>query len=114
MGVLVLVRELQPEDPQRQNVTFSVSPPGIGGHRSDALPPLISRKNLPDGSIAEEVYAPVYFGGGSDSQRAQKITVAPGSGNRIELSFAGARTVSFHVRGRAVNGTTMCVSSVSW
>ena len=95
-----------PEDPLRQNVSFSVSPPGIGGHRSDAMPPVISRKNLPDGSFAEEVYAPVYFGGGTDSQRAQKITVAPGSSNSVELSFAGARTGSFHVRGRAVNGTT--------
>jgi 5-hydroxyisourate hydrolase-like protein (transthyretin family) len=95
-----------PEDPQRQNVTFSVSPPGIGGHRSDAMPPVISRKNLPDGSFTEEVYAPVYFGGGPDPQRAQKITVAPGSSNSVELSFAGARTGSFHVRGRAVNGTT--------
>ena len=95
-----------PEDPQRQNVTFSVSPPGIGGHRSDAMPPVISRKNLPDGSFTEEVYAPVYFGGGPDPQRAQKITVAPGSSNSIELSFAGARTGSFHIRGRALNGTT--------
>jgi len=95
-----------PEDPQRQNVTFSVSPPGIGGHRSDAMPPLISRKNLPDGSYTEEVYAPVYFGGGPDPQRAQKISVAPGSSNSVELSFAGARTGSFHVRGRALNGTT--------
>jgi 5-hydroxyisourate hydrolase-like protein (transthyretin family) len=95
-----------PEDPLRQNVTFSVSPPGIGGHRSDAMPTVISRKNLPDGSLSEEVYAPVYFGGGPDPQRAQKITVAPGSSNSIELSFAGARTGSFHVRGRAVNGTT--------
>jgi len=95
-----------PEDPQRQNVTFSVSPPGIGGHRSDAMPPVISRKNLPDGSFTEEVYAPVYFGGGPDPQRAQKISVAPGSSNSVELSFAGARTGSFHVRGRALNGTT--------
>jgi 5-hydroxyisourate hydrolase-like protein (transthyretin family) len=95
-----------PEDPQRQNVTFSVSPPGIGGHRSDAMPPVISRKNLPDGTFSEEVYAPVYFGGGPDPQRAQKITVAPGSSNSVELSFAGARTGSFHVRGRAINGTT--------
>ncbi len=95
-----------PEDPLRQNVTFSVSPPGIGGHRSDAMPPVISRKNLPDGSVTEEVYAPVYFGGGPDPQRAQKIAVAPGSSNTVELSFAGARTGSFHIRGLAVNGTT--------
>jgi hypothetical protein len=95
-----------PEDPQRQNVTFSVSPPGIGGHRSDAMPPVIRRKNLPDGSFTEEVYAPVYFGGGPDPQRAQKISVTPGSSNSVELSFAGARTGSFHVRGRALNGTT--------
>ena len=95
-----------PEDPLRQNVSFSVSPPGIGGHRSDAMPPVISRKNLPDGSFTEEVYAPVYYGGGPDAQRAQKITVAPGSSSSVELSFAGARTGSFHVRGRAVNGVT--------
>jgi len=95
-----------PEDPLRQNVMFSVSPPGIGGHRSDAMPPVISRKYLADGSLVEEVYAPVYFGGGTDPLRAQKINVAPGTSQSVELSFAGARTRSFHIRGRAINGAT--------
>lgn len=95
-----------PEDPMRQNVMFSVAPPGIGGHRSDAMPPVVTRKNLPDGSFTEEVYLPVYYGGGTDPQRAQKIDVRPGSSNAIELSFVGARTRSFHIRGRAVNGVT--------
>ena len=90
-----------PEDPLRQNVMFSVSPPGIGGHRSDAMPPVVTRTNLPDGSFTEEVYRPIYYGGGTDPQRAQKIDVRPGSSNSIELSFAGARTQSFHIRGRA-------------
>jgi len=92
-----------PEDPQRQNVMFSVSPPGIGGHRSDAMPPVVSRRNLNDGTIIEEVYAPVYFGGGPDPQRAQKVVVGPGTSNTVELSFSGARTRSFHVRGRVLN-----------
>jgi len=93
-----------PEDPLRQNVMYSVSPPGIGGHRSDAMPPVVTRTNLADGSFTEEVYRPIYYGGGSDAQRAQKIDVRPGSSNAIELSFAGARTQSFHIRGRLVNG----------
>jgi hypothetical protein len=95
-----------PEDPSRQNVMFSVSPPGIGGHRSDAVPPVVTRKNLPDGSFTEEVYKAIYYGGGTDPQRAQKIEVRPGSSNNIELSFAGARTQSFHIRGRVLNGVT--------
>lgn len=95
-----------PEDPSRQNVMFSVSPPGIGGHRSDAMPPVVSKKNLPDGSFTEEVYVPVYYGGGSDPKRAQKIDVAPGSAMTVDLSFAGARVQAFHIRGRAVNGAT--------
>jgi protocatechuate 3,4-dioxygenase beta subunit len=95
-----------PEDPSRQNVMFSVSPPGIGGHRSDAMPPVVTRKNLPDGSFTEEVYRPIYYGGGTDPQRAQKIDVRPGSANSIELSFAGAHTQAFHIRGRAMNGVT--------
>jgi hypothetical protein len=95
-----------PEDPSRRTVMFSVAPPGMGGHRSDAMPPVVSRRNLPDGSFTEEVYRPVYYGGGSDPQRAQKIDVRPGSSNVIELSFAGARTPSFHIRGRVVNGVT--------
>jgi hypothetical protein len=66
-----------PEDPLRQSVVFSISPPGLGGHRSDAMPPVVSRRNLDDGTFIEEVYAPVYFGGGTDPQRAQKIDVAP-------------------------------------
>jgi 5-hydroxyisourate hydrolase-like protein (transthyretin family) len=95
-----------PEDPARQNVMFSVSPPGIGGHRSDAMPPVVIRKNLPDGSFTEEVYQPIYYGGGTDPQRALKIDVRPGSNSAIELSFAGARTQSFRIRGRALNGVT--------
>jgi hypothetical protein len=95
-----------PEDPLRQNVTFSVAPPGIGGHRSDAMPPVVMRQNLSDGSFTEEVYKPVYYGGGTDPQRAQKVEVAPGSGASVELSFAGARTQSFHIRGRVMNGVT--------
>jgi hypothetical protein len=95
-----------PEDPSRQNVMFSVAPPGIGGHRSDAMPPVVARKNLPDGSFTEEVYKAIYYGGGTDPQRAQKIEVRPGSSNSVELSFAGARTQSFRIRGRAVNGVT--------
>src|SRR5688572_1344548 len=95
-----------PEDPSRQNVMFSVSPPGIGGHRSDAMPPVVTRKNLPAGSFTEEVYRAVYYGGGTDPQRAQRIEVRPGSSNSIELSFAGARTQSFRIRGRVLNGVT--------
>ena len=95
-----------PEDPLRQNVMFNVSPPGIGGHRTDAMPPVVSRKNLADGTFTEEVIAPVYYGGGTDPQRAQKIDVGPGSSLAVELSFAGARTRSFHIRGRVVNGVT--------
>jgi hypothetical protein len=95
-----------PEDPMRQNVMFSVAPPGIGGHRADALPPVVTRRNLPDGGFTEDVYRPVYYGGGMDPQRAQKIDVRPGTNNAIELSFAGAQTRSFHIRGRALNGVT--------
>jgi hypothetical protein len=94
------------EDPSRQNVMFSVSPPGIGGRRADALPPVMTRRNLPDGSFTEEVYRAIYFGGGTDPQRAQKIEVRPGTSNAIELSFAGAKTQSFRIRGRALNGVT--------
>jgi hypothetical protein len=95
-----------PEDPSRRTLTYTVAPPGMGGHRSDAMSPVVVRRNLPDGSFTEEVYRPVYYGGGSDPQRAQKLVVRPGSSNVIEISFAGARTASFHVRGRVMNGVT--------
>ena len=95
-----------PEDPLRQNVIFSVSPPGVGGHRSDAMPPVVTRRNLADGGFTEEVYRAVYYGGGPDAQRAQKIDVRPGANSSIELSFAGAQTRAFHIRGRALNGVT--------
>lgn len=94
------------EDAMRQNVMFSVSPPGIGGHRSDSLPPVVTRKNLADGGFTEDVYRPIYYGGGPDPQRASKIDVRPGSSNVIELSFAGARVRSFHIGGRVMNGVT--------
>ena len=95
-----------PEDPLRPNVTFSVSPPGIGGHRSDAMPPLVTRRNLPEGGFTEEAYKAVYYGGGPDPQRAQKIDIRPGTNSSIELSFSGALARSFHIRGRALNGVT--------
>jgi hypothetical protein len=93
-----------PEDPMRQNVVFSVAPPGVGGHRSDAMPPVVTRRNLPDGGFTEDVYKAVYYGGGTNPQRAQKIDVRPGSNATIELSFAGAQSRSFHIRGRILNG----------
>ena len=97
-----------PEDPQRQNVSFSVVTARVSADIvPDAMPPVISRKNLPDGSFTEDVYAPVYFGGGPDPRRAQKITVAPGSRNTAELSFAGALDrIVLRPRGYAVNGVT--------
>ncbi len=94
------------EDPLRQQVMFSVAPPGIGGHRSDALPPVVTRKNLPDGGVVEEVYKPIYYGGGTEPQRAQKIDARPGSSTVIELSFAGAKSPAFHIRGTVMNGVT--------
>ena len=94
------------EDALRQNVTFSVSPPGVGGHRSDAMPPVVMRTNLADGGFTEDVYKAVYYGGGPDPQRAQKIDVRPGTNSSVELSFAGAQSRSFHIRGRALNGVT--------
>jgi protocatechuate 3,4-dioxygenase beta subunit len=95
-----------PEDALRQNVVFSVSPPGVGGHRSDAMPPVVTRRNLPEGGFTEDVYKAVYYGGGPDPQRAQKVDVRPGTNSSVELSFAGAQSRSFHIRGRALNGVT--------
>jgi hypothetical protein len=95
-----------PEDPLRQNLTFSVSPPGMGGHRADAMPPVVTRKNLADGSFREEVYRPIYYGSGPDAERARRIDVRPGSTTSIELSFAGAQSPAFRIRGKAVNGVT--------
>lgn len=94
------------ENPLRQQLMYSVSPPGNGGHRSDAISPVVNRKILESGEVVEDVYAPVYYGGGADPRRAQPIDVRAGSTTVIDLSFAGARIPSFHIRGRAINGVT--------
>jgi len=93
-----------PEEPTRQQVVFSVAPPGLGGHRTDAMAPIVTKKISENGEIIEETYMPVYFGGGTDPLRAQPIDVRPGFSTNIELSFSAANMRTYHIRGRLQNG----------
>ncbi|HEX4998334.1 MAG TPA: carboxypeptidase-like regulatory domain-containing protein [Terriglobia bacterium] len=90
-----------PEDTDRQRAAYSVAPPGAGGYRADALPPVIRRRNTRDGETIEETYLPVYFGGGVDASRAQPIDIRPAESiNAIQLTFNGARKRAWHIRGK--------------
>jgi len=93
-----------PEEPTRQQVVFSVAPPGMGGHRSDAMPPVINKRSLETGEVIDEVYMPVYYGGGSDPLRAQAIDVRPGTSVSVELAFSSAKVRAYHVRGKVQSG----------
>src|SRR5262245_45630376 len=89
-----------PEDTQRQRVMFSVAPPGSGGHRSDALSPVVTTRITQTGELVEEAYQTIYYPGSTDPNRALPVDVRPGqTTDGISLNFAGAKVRAWHIRG---------------
>ena len=96
------------EDPRRrQNVMAPTAPPGRTLARFRATSPVVARQILPDGTLLEEAYGVVYFGGTMDPVAATAVEVRPGE------TFAGAdipmgagRMRTGHIRGTVIDGET--------
>jgi len=96
-----------PDDILRQNVAFSIPPPGEGGHREDQLSPNVMRRIAQSGEVIEETYLPMYYGDVTEAQRSTPIDLRPGTSvTGMNISLRNARVRSWHIRGTAVNGAT--------
>jgi protocatechuate 3,4-dioxygenase beta subunit len=96
-----------PDDILRQNVAFSIPPPGEGGHREDQLSPIIMHRIAQTGEVIEETYVPMYYGDVTEAQRSTPIDVLPGTSvTGMNISLRNARVRSWHIRGTATNGAT--------
>ena len=96
------------EDPQRRTIDMApTGPPGRTTARHRATSPVITRQVLPDGSVNEEAYGVVYYGGVLDVRNATPVEVRSGE------TFAGAdipmgagKMRASHIRGVVINGET--------
>jgi 5-hydroxyisourate hydrolase-like protein (transthyretin family) len=96
-----------PDDILRQNVAFSIPPPGEGGHREDQLSPIVMRRIAQTGEVIEETYVPMYYGDVIEAQRSTPIDLLPGTSvTGMNISLRNARIRSWHIRGTAINGAT--------
>jgi len=96
------------EDPQRRTIEMApTGPPGRTLARHRATSPVITRQVLPDGTVTEEAYGVVYFGGSLDLRNALPVDVRSGetfAGADIPMGAGKMRTQ--HIRGIVLNGET--------
>jgi hypothetical protein len=96
------------EDPQRRTIDMApTAPPGRTLFRHRATSPVVSKQVLADGSVEEEAYGVVYFGGTTDLRNASTVEVRSGE------TFAGAdipmgvgKMKTHHIRGSVILGDT--------
>jgi hypothetical protein len=96
------------EDERRRQTPMAPSaPPGRTLARSRATSPVVLRQVLADGSVVEEAYGVVYFGGTTDPVGAAEVEIRPGQtygGADIPMGAGKVRTG--HIRGVVINGET--------
>jgi beta-lactamase regulating signal transducer with metallopeptidase domain len=90
----------RPEDARRQTLQLFVTPPGAHeGWETYPQAPL-SFRTLDNGSVVEETFEVVYYGGDRDVNKARTVDLRPGDNlNGIDLSLAGSRVRTRHVAG---------------
>jgi beta-lactamase regulating signal transducer with metallopeptidase domain len=87
------------------NVVNIASPMGNYRAYEGASNPPVTRRIAENGQFIEETYRLVYYGGGTDAQRARPIEVAPGSHvNAIDVSIAPGTLRARTIRGVVING----------
>jgi hypothetical protein len=96
------------EDPRRrQTVMAPTAPPGRTLARSRATSPVVARQILPDGTLLEEAYGVVYFGGTMDPVNAVAIEVRPGETYAgADIPMGAGRMQTGHIRGTVIDGET--------
>jgi hypothetical protein len=64
-------------------------------------------REMEDGTVLEETYAYVYYGGGTDPQRALPVDVRPGTNTAgVDIALGAGKLRSWRVRGTVINGAT--------
>jgi hypothetical protein len=95
------------EDPQRRTIEMApTSPPGRTLERHRATSPVITRQVMPDGSVIEEAYGVVYFGGTTDPGAATQVEVRAGETfPGADISMGVGKKATHHIRGVVVRET---------
>jgi hypothetical protein len=95
------------EDPQRRTIEMApTSPPGRTLERHRATSPVITRQVMPDGSVIEEAYGVVYFGGTTDPRAATLVEVRSGETfPGADISMGVGKKTTHHIRGVVVRET---------
>ena len=95
----------QPVDPRMRSLTALIFPPGLSDpSRESNLSATIRRRMTTSRELIEEVFAPVFYGGGTDIARARNVDLAPGNNlNAIDLQLAGGWQPARRVRGVIVD-----------
>jgi len=83
------------------------APPGRTLARFRATSPVVARQILPDGTLLEEAYGVVYFGGTMDPVAAAAIEVRPGETYAgADIPMGAGRMKTGHIRGTVIDGET--------
>jgi hypothetical protein len=95
------------EDPQRRTIEMApTAPPGRTLERHRATSPVIARQVMPDGSVIEEAYGVVYFGGTTDPRAATLVEVRAGETfPGADISMGVGKKATHHIRGVVVRET---------
>jgi hypothetical protein len=96
------------EDPKRRTIDMApTAPPGRVLARSRATSPAIVKQVLPDGTVQEEAYGVVYYGGTDDLSRAATIDVFSGETfPGADIPMGAGKRQTRHIRGVVLNGET--------
>lgn len=96
------------EDPQRRTIDMApTAPPGRTLFRHRATSPVVSQQVMADGSVEEEAYAVVYFGGTADLRNASTVEVHAGETFAgADISMGVGKTKTHHIRGSVILGDT--------
>jgi beta-lactamase regulating signal transducer with metallopeptidase domain/protocatechuate 3,4-dioxygenase beta subunit len=102
------------EDPRRQTLQLFITPPGSKeGYETYSQAPLTFR-TLENGTVIEETFEAVYYGGDGDPQNARTIDLPPGgSVTGIDMNIAGSRVRTRHVRGTLMDPSGARVPGVT-
>ena len=95
------------DERRRQTPMAPTAPPGRTLARSRATSPVVLRQVFPDGSVVEEAYGVVYFGGTTDPVAASEVEVRGGETfSGVDIPMGAGKSRTGHIRGVVINGET--------
>jgi 5-hydroxyisourate hydrolase-like protein (transthyretin family) len=95
------------ESPQRRTINLPVALPGQMTLNERATSVVVTHQTMQDGSVIEEAYGVVYYGGVLDASSAMWIEVGPGSTFAgADIPYGAGKRKTNHIRGVVVNADT--------